>query len=82
MSQGQPFIWKSSLGGPVNWVARVSWDFQSRSNNVSQIDGISDVETACWLCGGLEKQQWLLLALIPDTLVLPFIPLVPFKLLP
>ena len=36
---------------------------------------------ALWV-EGLEKGQWLLLTLMPDTLVSPSMPLVPFKLLP
>ena len=32
--------------------------------------------------GGLEKGQWPLLALMPDTSVPPYMPLVPFKVLP
>lgn len=28
MSQDQPSIWKSSLGGPINWVGQVSGDLQ------------------------------------------------------
>ena len=31
---------------------------------------------------GLEKGQWSLLILVPDTSVSPCVPLVPFKLLP
>ena len=43
MSQVQPFIWKSSLGGPIVAWGRVSGDLQGRSNSVSQVDGVSDM---------------------------------------
>ena len=41
-----------------------------------------DTSLSALLGEGLEKRQWPLLALIPDTSVSRCIPLVPFKLLP
>ena len=37
LSQYQPFVRKSGLGGPVSWWGRVSGDLQGQSNNVSQL---------------------------------------------
>ena len=42
MSQDQPFIWKSNLGGPLSWVGQSIWGSQGGSNSVSQVDGVSD----------------------------------------
>ena len=41
-----------------------------------------DTSLSALLGEGLEKRQWPLLALIPDTSVSPLMPLVLFKLLP
>ena len=45
---------------------RVLADLHGRSNSVSQVDGVSHMVPACWLCGfveeGSEKGQWLLSA--------------------
>ena len=49
MSQDKPFIWKSSLGGPISWVGRVSGDLQGGSNSASRFGGVSDVAPACQL---------------------------------
>ena len=53
MRQDQPFIWKSSLGGPIVAWGRVSGDLQGRSNSVSQVVGISDMAPACQLCSSV-----------------------------
>ena len=83
MSQDQPFIWKSSLGGPISWVGQSSWGSPRQVKEFSQVDGVSDMALVCWPWGeGLEKGQWPLLPLMPDTSVSPYIPLVHFKLLP
>ena len=75
MIEDQPFIWKSILGEPVIWMGlRVSGDLQGRSNSVSHMDGVSDMEGTSLqtLSGeGLEKGQWSLLTLMPDTSVSP-----------
>ena len=56
MSQDQPFIWKNSLGGPISWVGQSLWGSPRWVNSVSQIDGVSDMAPACWLCwGGFSK---------------------------
>ena len=64
----------------------VSGNLQGGSHNVSQVDGVSDMAPAYWLCvwggGVLENGQRPLLALMPDPLVSFCIPLVPFKLPP
>ena len=39
--------WAGVLGG------RVSGDLQGGSNSGSQVDGVSGVTPACWLCGGM-----------------------------
>ena len=76
------------VGPKVGW-GRVSGNLQHRSNSVSQVDRVSDMAPACQLTSsmalwgeGLEKGQRPLLALMPDSLVSPFMPLGPFKLLP
>ena len=50
----------------------------------ARLMGVSDMAPACQLCGGegLEKGQWPLLALMPDTSVSSSMSLVPFKLPP
>ena len=55
----RPFIFKSSVSGSIaGWVG-VSEDLQGRANSVSQVDGVSDMAHAGWLCGsvggGLRK---------------------------
>ena len=55
MSQDQSFICKSSLGGPKSCVGGVSGDVLGGSNNVSHIDGVSDMAPACQLCGFLGE---------------------------
>ena len=73
-----------------------SGNHQGGENSVSQVDGVSDMAPACWVCDGegSEKGQWPMpaflsvrklcqvRALMPDTSVPPCMPLVPFKLLP
>ena len=49
VSQDQPFIWRSSVGG-VGW-GRVLRDLQGVLNSVSQVDGVADRAPACQLCG-------------------------------
>ena len=41
----------NSLDGHVSWVDRVSGDLQGRANSIIQVDGVSDIAPACWLCG-------------------------------
>ena len=75
----------NSLGGPVIWVGQSLRGIQGGANGVSQVDGVSDMAPVCQLCWGeegVEKGQWPLLILMPDTSVPPFMLLVPFKLLP
>ena len=54
MSQDQPFIQKSNLGGPIIWVGSVSEDLQGGSNSVSQVDGVSNMAPAYKLHGSAE----------------------------
>ena len=88
----------NSLGCPVSWVLQVLVDLQSRAHSVSQVNGVSDMASACRLCGFValwqgasEKGQWPfclrkscppVLTLMPGPSVPPCIPLVCFKLLP
>ena len=44
-------IHMKSLGGPGSWVVQ---DLQGRANNVSQVDGLSDMAPACQLCGSVH----------------------------
>ena len=58
MSQDQPFMWKTSVGGPINWVGRVSGDLQGESNSVSQVDRALDMALPTGsVGGGPEKEQ-------------------------
>ena len=84
MSQGQPFIWKSSLDGPSELGGAESLGIsKAGSNNDSQVDMVSYMAPACQLCGvRVQKRTMALLTLMTDTSVSPGIPLVPFKLLP
>ena len=85
MRQDQPFIWKSSLGGPIVAWGRVSGDLQGRSNSDSQVDGVSNMAPACQLhgsVGGQGSEKGLLFSPIPDTSAFPCTPMVPFKLPP
>ena len=38
------------------WWSRVSEDLQGGSNSVSQVDGVSGMILACWLCGGRVRK--------------------------
>ena len=60
----------------MSWVGQVLCGLQA--------DGVSDMALAYLLCGreGSAKEQWPLLALMPNTSVYPCIPLVSFKLPP
>ena len=60
------------------------WESPMRFTVLARLMGVSDMAPACQLCWGkgLEKGQQPLLSLMPETSVPPFIPLVPFKLLP
>ena len=40
----------NSLGRPINGWDRVSGDLRGEANSVSQVDGVSDMAPACWLC--------------------------------
>ena len=90
----RPAIWKSILGGAINWWSRVSGDLQGGVNIVSQVDGVSDMAPACWLCGsvggGFKKGTMNglcppfcppALTLMPYASASPSMPLVPLKLL-
>ena len=71
MRQDQPFIQKSSLGGPVNSVGQSLRGLQRRANSISQVDGISDMVPACQLCAGrTEKGQWSLPTSLSPALTL------------
>ena len=50
MSQGQPFIWKSSLNGPVIWVGRSLRIFKAGQTVLAKLI-VSDKAPACQLCG-------------------------------
>ena len=56
-----------------------------RSNSVSQVDGISDMAAAFWLCGfavgEFRKGTMVSAHLLQDTSFSPSEPLVPFKLM-
>ena len=78
---------EKQLGWAHKWDAAVSGDLQGGSNSVSQVNEVSDMTPACWLCGSAgqgeeksEKRQWPVLALMTDSSASPSILLVPFKL--
>ena len=54
------------MGQKIGW-RRASGNHQGGANNVSQVDGVSDMVPSCQLCGSLgegsEKEQWPLVAL-------------------
>ena len=58
----------SWVGLEVGW-GRASGNHQGDANNVSQVDGVSDMAPACHLCGsvgeGSVKEQWPLPAALP-----------------
>ena len=87
MSQDQPFIWKSSLGGPRSWGG---WSLRGSLRQGRQCYRL--MESQLW-GGGVQKRDNGLpfclgedcpppFSLMPDTSVSPSMPLVPFKLLP
>ena len=53
MSQDQPFIWKSTLGGPVSWVGQ-SLGISKVGQSVSQVEGVSVMAPTCRICGGVR----------------------------
>ena len=93
MSQEKPFIWKSSLGGPMRWVGwsvkrSPGWD-----NQCYQVVVVSDMALACRVCGSLGegsgKGQWPAFlsgeSYLPAFTLMPatsLSPCMPFKLLP
>ena len=84
MCQEQSFIWKNSLGGSINWVGQSLWGSPRRVKQCQPgwrrfIYGTSLSAVWRW---GLEKGQWPLFSLMPDTSVSPIMLLVPFKILP
>ena len=84
MSQDQPLMWKSNLGGPVYLVATESLGISKVGQTVLARLMMSQIwhQLASSLGRGFRKGKWPLLSLMPDTSVPPFMPLVPFKLLP
>ena len=96
MSQDQLFIWKSSLGGPISWVGWSLWGSPGWGlARLMESQTWHQPAGSVALSGEYsEKGQWPVTAflserklssnsrLIPDTLVSPCMPLVPFKLLP
>ena len=52
MSQDQPFIRKSH-GYQLGWNG-VLGVLQGGANSASQVDGVSDVAPACWICGSVR----------------------------
>ena len=98
MSQDQPFIWKTLLGGPIIWVGWSPGDLQGGPDSVCQVDGVSDMTPTCQLCSfeeeGSEMRQQPPPTFLSrrklspssclgaDTSISPHMPLVPFKLLP
>ena len=76
--------------------SRTSGNHLGGANSMSQVDGVSDVELACWLCGdkALKRKNGLCqpfflgkrcppaLALMLDNSVPPYMPLMPFIMLP
>ena len=50
----------NSLGGPIIWVEHSLRGSQGREIVLSQVDGVSDMAPACWLCdsvgGGFRKE--------------------------
>ena len=73
---------RSSLGGPVSWVGQSVGISKAGQMVLARL-----MELQVWhqlgssvLCGaGLEKGQWPLFALMPDTSVSPSMPLVPYQ---
>ena len=69
----------------LGWVCKLGGAEYLEISNVGQIvlARLMESEIWHWLAGSvgedLEKGQWPLLALMPDTSVSPCIPLVPFK---
>ena len=56
---------RNSFSGPTIWVGWGLRGSPGQGNSVSQVDKVSDMAPACWLCGaGLRKEQWLLPALL------------------
>ena len=55
MSQDQPFIWKTLLGGPIIWVGWSPGDLQGGPDSVCQVDGVSDMTPTCQLCSFEEE---------------------------
>ena len=53
-------------GPEVEW-GGISGNYWGTGNKVSQVDGDSDMASACLICAlgeGSEKEEWLLLALL------------------
>ena len=51
------YIEKPQLTAWVGWYVgwdRISGDLQGGTNSVSQVDGVSDMAPACWLCESVE----------------------------
>ena len=90
---GRP-LEKAGVGLKVGW-GRAPEYHQDRANNVSQIDGVSDMAPSCWLCvGRAQKRKNGLcqhiclgehcppaLAQMPNNSVPPCMSLMPFNLL-
>ena len=56
MSQGQPFIWKSSLGGPISWVGWSLWGISKVGQTVWATVWLSlRYGTSFWLCGSVGR---------------------------
>ena len=86
----------NSLSGPISQVEWASGDLQGGANSISQVDGVLEMASSCWLCDGRAQQRenglcptFCLgesdppaLTLMLDTSVLPCMSPVPFKLLP
>ena len=68
MSQDQPFIWKSSLGGPISWVGQSSWGSPRQVKEFSQVDGVSDMAPACQLFVGRDARYFSLSLYTTGTL--------------
>ena len=77
MSQDQLFIWKSSLGGPIIWAGQSLWWSPSWVKHCWPGWWSLRYGTSLPTLGGegLEKGQWSLLALMPDSSVSPFMAL-------
>ena len=82
MSQEQPSYGKAAWVGPYLGCGRDSGNLKASQTVLARL-----MESQIWhqlassVGGGLEKGQWPLLALMPDTSIPSFMPLVPFKLL-